>query len=286
MRTWYKYYLDPKCSGINHVSRDREFEHHERAIGGYHPDGAYGSKKEFFEKYFYNYHRGRLEYYDLFLRKHPKTSDKILSIASGRCANELYLSEAGYRITCSDLKKIAAYDKTRDLFSGFKFIELDILKKAMDKKFDAIMCLSLIYLFDDEKLSRFFLNVRKSLKPGGCLILDSSGPPDNFRSYFLHDIFLKYERVLLRFLKCLVTGSLDGYIIKDFGYRRTNAEIINTAKKSGLHFKCMDNYAFKHDFMRSPILRNIIQMHAIIEKTFDIFGKGIPYIRMFRFQKV
>jgi hypothetical protein len=105
MRTWYKYYLDPNCSGINHVSRDHKFEHHERAIGGYHPDGAYGSKTTFFGKYFHNYHRGRLEYYDLFLRKHLKKGDRILSIASGRCANELYLSEEDYHIICSGLKK-------------------------------------------------------------------------------------------------------------------------------------------------------------------------------------
>jgi hypothetical protein len=156
----------------------------------------------------------------------------------------------------------------------------------MDKKFDTIMCLSLIYLFDDEELSRFFLNVRKSLKAGGCLILDSSGSPDNFSSYFLHDIFLKYETALIRFVKYLVTGRLDGYVIKNFGYRRTNAEIITAAVKSGLHFKCMDNYAFKHDFMRSPILRKTIQMQPIIENAFDVFGKSMPYIRMFKFQKV
>lgn len=101
MREWYKYSLDPSNKGRILLPIDHSFCDHEKAMGGYKSDAAYTSKSTFFNKYFFGYHGGRLEYYDNFLRKHLGKNLDTISIASGRCANELYLMEDDYRITCS-----------------------------------------------------------------------------------------------------------------------------------------------------------------------------------------
>src|SRR3989338_2648986 len=187
MRELYKYSLDPLSKGKTYLPIDHDFIDHEKAMGGYKADDAYNSKSAFFNKYFLGYHLGRLEYYDVFLRKHLKKDWNVLSIASGRCVNELFLIEDGYRITCSDLKVFDSYKETKKLFPKFKFVEHDILK-APAEKCDAVICLSLIYLFNDDDLFTFFKNVSDSLKIGGHLILDSAGSSDNLLSYLIHNV--------------------------------------------------------------------------------------------------
>lgn len=159
MRKWHKYFLDSTCKGRVYIPIDHGFGDHEKTMGGYKDDDAYCSKEAFLNKYFWGYHSGRLEYYDDFLRKHIEKQHDILSIASGRSANELLLGEDGYRITCSDLKTIDAYQKTKALFPQFDFIEHDILNRPLQKKYDVIICLSLIYLFDEKDLLSFFKKV-------------------------------------------------------------------------------------------------------------------------------
>jgi len=187
MRKWYKYFLDPLRRGRIYLPIDSNFYDHEKAMGGYKADDAYLSKSTFFNKYFWGYHIiGRLGCYDNFLRKHLKKDKDILSIASGRCANELFLIEDGYKITCSDLKVFDSYKETKTLFPQFDFVEHDILNGPFFLKYDAVICLSLIYLFNEEKLLTFFRNVSDSLKTGGHLILDSAGSTDNLMSYLIH----------------------------------------------------------------------------------------------------
>ena len=86
-------------------------------------------KPEFFRRYFFGYQLGRLECYDTVLRRHLRTDQEILSLASGRCANEFFLMEDGYRITCSDLRAREAYEPTRTLFPHFRYESLDILAR-------------------------------------------------------------------------------------------------------------------------------------------------------------
>ncbi len=283
MREWYKYQLlDVSLERRSSIPIDSSFDEHRKAMGGYQADGAYKSKVAMFNKYFFGYHLNRLEYYDDFLRKSLKKEGDILSIASGRCANELYLSEEGYKITCSDLEIIDPYKEIKALFPQFDFIAMDILERPANKKYDAIMCLGLIYLFDKRDLLRFFKNVSDSLKTEGTLVLDSPGA-DNFMSHLFHEKFLKIETWGKRVVKPILTGRKYKLVTKHHGYRRTDTEVIETARQAGFGLVDQQNYAFLSDFHRSYFLR---RLSSIMEKPFMIIGKRMPYVRMFNFQKV
>lgn len=235
------------------------------------------------------YHLGRLENYDNFLRKHLRKNKHVLSIASGRCANELFLMEDGYSITCSDLGYPSSFQQTKTLFPNIDFVEMDILEVPPSVKYDAIIALSLIYLFDESDFGKFFKNVSDSLNVNGSLILDSAGSPDNFLSFFIHDILLKYETCLVRFLKR--RRRHDGLVIKDHGFRRTDIEIIELAKKYNLELVVQENYGFLVEFARSGIfskifLKRAISLGSITNRVFSFIGKGVPYTRMYMFKKV
>lgn len=292
MRKWYKYTLDSSLAGRKRVLKDRTYYEHARSmgtLGGYDVDDAYKSKQNFFNKYFFNYHLSRLEYYHIFLEKYLSKEEEILSVGSGRCANELYLAQEGYNITCSDLKILNAYKATVALFPNFKYIEYDILSGPADCKYDAIISLGLIYLFDEKELLRFFINVSESLKIGGHLVLDSAGSSDNLLSYTIHEVILKYETMLRRIVRFISEQKWYGLIVKDFGYRRTDKEIIDTARKANLELTDQENYAFLTEFSRSCLfylLNKALRFSSNWEKLITIIGKNIPYIRMFNFKKL
>lgn len=155
------------------------------------------------------------------------------------------------------------------------------------KKYDAVICLSLIYLFDENELSVFFRNVFNSLNCEGRLILDFVGSPDNFMSYLLHDVFLKYEIKMASLLKFFLTGQRQGGVVKKHhGYRRTDSEVIAAAQKTGFELVAQENYAFVTEFRRSYIFNKLVKPASSIEKAFGIIGRNIPYIRMGYFRKL
>ncbi|MBF0516408.1 MAG: class I SAM-dependent methyltransferase [Nitrospirae bacterium] len=288
MRKWYKYALDQNMRGERFIGTDEQYSECALAMGGYNPDEAYGSKADFFNKYFFGYHLGRLQCYDNFIRGHLSKTDNTISIASGRGAAELFLLEDGYRITCSDLDITEMlYQETLKLFPQFKFHKLNILQSPTPAPYDALLCLSLIYLFDDVKLSACFDNISRSLSPGGRLILDSAGSPDNFLSYLIHECLLKWETAyLLRAKRLLATSRLDGVVTQHHGYRRTDDEIVQHARQAGLKLLDRQDYAFLTDFKRSFFLNKLIAASKVSETALNYLGKHIPYIRMFCFEKV
>lgn len=286
MKKWYKYFVDPTQNGKIYLPLDQDFEEHAQTIGGYGSDSACRNKSDFFNKYFWGYHDGRLECYDDFLRHHLSKDEEILSIASGRCANELYLLEDGYRIVCSDLQASEANNEAKNLFGHYEFLELNILEDEPAKQYDAVICLSLIYLFNQGELDIFFRKVNNLLKPGGRMLLDSAGSSDNLCSYLIHDVLLKYEAKMKWMVKSLLNRKRLGFIVKHHGYHRTDTEIIITAWKNGFKLDDQMDYAFLTEFRRSGLLRRIIKSGNIIEKIFEKLGKNIPYIRMFNFKKI
>lgn len=288
MRKWYKYNFDTIQFGVRREPMDANYADHGLAMNGYDPDESYESKDAFFCRYYFDYHYKRLENYDEFIRLNVKRDDSILSIASGRCANELALIDEGYNIVCSDLEKPECYENTLKLFPTFKFEELNILNATDGKKYDVVLCLSLIYLFDDYKLNIFFENVYNSLKPNGRLILDSAGSPDNFLSYLINDIYLKYEISALRIAFAVLKKKRQGIIIKHHGYRRKDNEIVNAAQCNGFKFKLLEkkDYAFLTEFRRSMFFNKLVQKGFVSEKIFSAIGKHVPYIRMFNFSKI
>jgi len=286
MRIWYKYIIGYRKNAIDSANIDSSFSDHARGMGNYDPDGAYSGKKEFFRKYYYGFHYGRLQRYDDFMRRRLALPWRIFSIASGRCANELMLMEDGYDITCSDLEKIPALAVTQKLFPGLRFNCLDILKSCASGHYDAVLALSLIYLFSENELNTFFRNCSDSLRPGGCLILDSAGAPDNLPAFLWHDVCLRIESYIVRVLIWLRRGQLPSLTRKHFGYRRTSAEIISAARAAGFELVYQKDYVTSSEFRRSVFFNLLVRQGGLIDKVFVFFGKSFPYTRMFDFRKL
>ena len=285
MRKWIKYSLDREHVGTRRVDHDRSFDDHKLAMGGYHPDESYVSREEFFRKYFYGFQVGRLEFSNDFLRRSLSKHERVLSIGSGRCASELHLMEDGYDITCSDLDYFEAYAATKSLFPSFRFLPLDFLCEPAPETYDAVVAVGLISLFDNDDLVKFLQNVAHTLRPGGHLILDSSGSPDNLMSFLLHDVWLNAETRLKRHVKFLLTGHRPGLIIKHHGYRRSEDDIVSAANHTGLQLVDKGNYAFTFEFKRSWTLSRMMRSNRLIEQLFRSIGQRIPFVRMFKFRK-
>lgn len=260
-------------------------EDHEQAMGGFQVDDAYESRPAFFRRYLFGYHAGRLEWYDQFLRAHLSKEAAVLSIASGRCANELFLMEDGYRMTCSDLKEWEAYTQTKVLFPQFEFIQLNILASPSPRRYDAIICLGLLYLFDATQLQVFFRHVDESLQPGGHLLLDAAGTPDTLLAYLLHEVWLQYETLGVRTLKGVLQGRLDGMVTKHHGWRRTDHEIIHGARQAGFILRHYARYGPTAEFQRSRVLQKLIAAHPVCERAFSALGRAVPLVRMYDFEK-
>ena len=150
---------------------NKVYEDFAKEMGGYDVDDSYQSKESFFQKYF----QGRYVDWDNYLQRNLHKDDDVLSIASGRCINELKLLNDGYSISCSDLKIVPSYDASIQLFGTFPFLVLDILREHPDKEYDDIICLGIIYWFNKDDLDKFFRNVNKGLSLGKCIFLDSGG---------------------------------------------------------------------------------------------------------------
>lgn len=285
MRFWYKYYLDSASSGVRRLPIDQSYEDHVKGMGDYNADEAYASAASFFEKYLPRT-GGKHDCFDKFLRKRLKKGERILSVASGRAATELSLSESGYDITCSDLELPDAYDATRKLFPGIRYIKADILHTPLSEKYDAIAALGLIYLFDKDELKLFFERVAMGLSATGHLLLDSAGSPDNLLSFMVHDVILRVETEILRWFKFFKTGKMPGLVIKHHGYRRTDEEIIRTAESCGFRLVHQENYCYLSEFERSRFLNKLIRAHPFFKHMLAKIGRGVPYIRMFDFVKV
>jgi len=193
MRLWRKYWVVDSWEGPRHLPVSSTFAEHEADIWGYEETEAYSSKDAFFAEYLFgiertsNYHR--------FLVAQLAGTKDILSIASGRCANELKLTDLGYSVTCTDLGPLPALDATRSLFSGFTHLNLDILEAPSVDKYDAVLTLGLIYIFTQDELRLFFRNAHQSLRPGGTLILDGPGATDNALTFLIDEVVLKAEAV-------------------------------------------------------------------------------------------
>lgn len=286
MKKWFKYYLDFSIRGRKSLSIDNDFAQYCQAMGSYDADEAYSDKQAFFKKYFFDYHFGRLEDYDKFLRKCLDKNWDILSVASGRCANEMFLKENGYRITCSDLEIIKSHPELKEIFSEFEYLEINIIENPGPRRFDAIIALSLIFLFDEKNLNLFFKNAAASLKSNGHLIFDSSGSSDNLLSFLLHDIYLRFEVELLRLMIFLLKGKIHGFVKKHHGYRRTDREVIETARNNGFELVVRKNYGFLTEFKRSIIFNKIVSKNYFFERIFCVIGRNIPYTRIFDFKKI
>jgi len=223
--------------------------------------------------------------YDRFIAQHIEKDQEILSIASGRAANELMLLERGFNVICSDLELPESYPLAKQLFPQMEQWELDILAGPSKKQFDVVLCLGLIYLFDDEELDRFFANVYSSLKDGGYLILDSAGAPDNQLAHLLNEYYLRFEVKGIRQFMNRKHSRRHIIVNKHHGYRRSDREIVQAAEHCGLTLKAQENYDFSREFERSRVVGRMISLLPPLRPVVAQLGRSIPYTRMFKLQR-
>ena len=280
MRVWKKVtFLD---TPIQTRSEYKVYEDFAKEMGGYGVDDSYQSKESFFHKYF----QGRYVDWDNYLRRNFHKDDEVLSIASGRCINELKLLNDGYSISCSDLKIVPSYDASIQLFGTFPFLVLDILREHPDKEYDGIICLGFGYSLNKDDLDKFFRNVNKGLSRGKCLFLDSGVGRENLFSLFWDVLYLPIEYKIFSFIYKLI-GKRGKILVKsNHGFRRTDEEIVESARRSGFEFVSQEDFDFLDEFRRSILLTGIIKRSSTAQRIFSILGRWNPYIRMFKFKKI
>lgn len=283
MKSWYKYIATADLDAAVVQPISSTFEEHENDLGGFEANDHYVSKEAFFQTYFHGSRRACN--YDRFIAKHVTKDQAILSLASGRSANEMMLMDRGFNVTCSDLALPESYPLAKLMFPQMEQWELDILARPSEMRFDVVLCLSLIYLFDDQQLASFFANVRSSLKESGYLILDSSGPPDHYLAHWINEVYLKYEAKVVRFFRRRKYAKPYIIIKKHHGYRRSDRDIVDAALDCGLALTAQENYDFTHEFERSRVLGRMFDVLPFLRAVFGLLGRPMPYTRMFKLQR-
>ena len=281
MRKWNKFFLFDSFKININLDRDRSFLDHERSMGGYEVNESYVNKISFLEKYFDN----RYQAYNIFLQKNLSKENKILSLGSGRCISELYLLDQGYDIVCSDLEVPDCYKKSKEIFKDFKYEKFNILNHSYDRKFNSIICFSMIYLLEKKELNIFFRNAWNTLDNEGFLIVDPGGAENNFLSFFFDTIYLPLENFLI-FFSSKFFNKKNFFFKKHQGYRFSNSELIKIARKNGFKFLKIEKKDFYQELRRSKIINYLIKKFPKIKNIFWIFGRFIPYIRIFKFVKI
>ncbi len=280
MRVWKKVIFSD--TPIQTRSEYKVYEDFSKEMGGYGVDDSYQSKESFFHKYF----QGRYVDWDNYLRRNFHKDDEVLSIASGRCINELKLLNDGYSISCSDLKIVPSYDASIQLFGTFPFLVLDILREHPDKEYDGIICLGFGHTLNKDDLDKFFRNVNKGLSLGKCLFLDTGGGRENLFSLFWDVIYLPIEYKIFSFIYKLI-GKRGKILVKcNQGFRRTDEEIVEFARRSGFEFVSREDFDFLNEFRRSVLLNRIIGRSSLAQRIFSILGRWNPYLRVFKFKKI
>ena len=277
MRKWYKHYFELSDRKIKKITKFKKFEDFEKGMGGYGSNQHYKSRKKFNKEYL----KGRFLIYSNYLKKNIKKNKNILSIASGRCINELNLLNMGYKITCTDLSIPQCYKKSKKIFKKFNYNKFDILKDNLKKKYDTIIGLGLLYVFSEKQLNKFFKGLNRSVKLGGEIIIDSSSSPDNIITYLYDNFLLKFENIILSLMLNLI-GKKNNFISRHHGYKFKNKELIKIAKRHGFEIIDVKTKDFITEFSRSRLISKIYILNLIL-KPFSFF---MSYVRIFKFKKI
>jgi SAM-dependent methyltransferase len=283
MREWLRYVVTDRGEGAESPIDGAGCPSLGYEIDEQEASRSFGSKEAYFKTFFHDVRRVRN--YDNFIQETLKPGEKVLGVGSGRCANELMLMDRGYQVTCSDLSPPAQYAEIKELFPQVEHIDLDILAGPASERYDALICLSVIYAFGDDDLERFFDNAYQSLTDDGHLILDYSGSPDNALSYLVHDVLLKYEAKAARTVKSRSYPSPRVVSAVHHGYRRKDREILTVATEHGFEIVSQHNYDFLTEFERSFFLRQSIKKLPGFRTGMRQLGRAIPFTRMFDLKK-
>lgn len=288
MEAWHKYSLQLGDGSVMRPEFGPDFDSQAEFMGGYDENAAYSDLYTFRQVYA----RGRYQIWDTFIREHVNRDARILSIASGRGINELLLQADGFRVTCSDLKVPACHAASLALFGQHDYLVLDILRQEPPHEFDALICLSLIYLFDEQALDAFFQNVSAALPLKGRLILDAAGSEQSVLGSLYHRGFLKWEAWAHYWLrKAASAANLSRFryslVDRHFGYRWKTKEILALAKCHRLRLVHFAAYDPETDLRRSHLLGKILDkpQSRAARALVEIFGNRLRYLRLFAFEK-
>lgn len=284
MRKWYKYLIEFKGDSEKPQPSSIKLGYQNFSnIYGFNDPVGYESREDFYQRYYYGYHCGRLECYFEIVRKYL-TKKRILSLACGRPVLESLFYTEGYDITCSDLEIFPELEKVRVLFPELKYLAVDILKDSVPSRYDTILAMGLLYLFDESTLDRFFANIAQSLPENGLLITDSAISPNTWTSYLIHDVLLKYEAYLKRLYYSLKNQDTSVNKIH-FGYRKSHAEIVQIAEKNGLELVGMESGGYLIEMQRSYIARKLMDNFPLGNTLFELIGRNAPFINVYIFKK-
>ena len=277
MRKWYKYYFEINDRKIKKITKFKRFEEFEKAMGGYSSNQHYESRDKFNKEYL----KDRFSIYAYYLKSNLKKNKNILSIASGRCINELNLLDKGYKIICTDLSIPQCYKKSKKIFKKFNYYKFDILKDNLKKKYDTIIGLGLLYVFSEKQLNKFFKRLNKLVKLNGEIIVDSSSSPDNIITYLYDNLLLKFENKILSLILNII-GKKNNFISRHHGYKFKNKELIKIAKQHGFEIIDVKTKDFVTEFSRSRLISKIYILNLIL-KPISFF---MSYVRIFKFKKI
>jgi hypothetical protein len=277
VRRWTKYYVSD--------SRERHTRPDDYAqMDGYGAGPGYATRRDFFAVHLHS--QERLVACEHYLADRISAEDRVLSVASGRCATELHLQEAiGCSIVCSEREVLPCLAATKALFPELEFRVIDVLGEPPPDKFDIVISLSLIYAFDDRQLSHFFGFVSKALEPGGKLILDFVGAPDNAATYIFHDLYLPVEAAVAAAALTLKHRQLFGVARQAHGYRRTCEDVNRIAQACGFVMSDYWEGAFTTDFERSLVLSRMSRASPAVNRALSKVGRVMPYVRIATFRQ-
>ena len=281
MRSWHKFFLSKNSEIDMNLAGDQTYFDHERSMDGYNENKYYKNKELFSETYFNN----RYKSYTIIIKKFLSKKNKILSIGSGRCISELTLLNDGYNIICSDMEIPNCYKASKKIFCNYEYQKLNILEENLNQKFNSVICFSMIYLFQEKDLEIFFKRISNLLENEGLLVVDPGGSEANLFSLIYDKIYLPTESYLV-FLLSKLFGRQYFLFKKHQGYKFANKELIKIAKKNGFEFLQIDESDYELEFSRSKLLCFLMRKFPKTKGIFNLFGKLLPYVRIFTFKKI
>ncbi len=281
MRTWYKYLLADANEKFS-TGKDVTFAENAKTMDYARQEGL-RNRQDFLSTHLAQGHI-RFRIYDQLLHSILERKEKILSVASGRCVNEVVLAEEGYQITCSDLEVIAGVQK---IFPQLRFAAYNLLKGAFPgDSFDAVLALQVFYLFDPAELKTAIQNLKSSLKSGGKLVVDISGAEDKWITRLIDEGVVKFEAYFKALVLRLLRKQRKIVSRKHHGFRYTDAEFVALMQKEGFGLVKVEKADYATEWERSYVLRRLGERSRLFKRFIEWLGRPVPYIRLFIFKKV
>ena len=116
--------------------------------------------------------------------------------------------------------------------------------------------------------------------------MDTGGGRENLFSLFWDVLYLPIEYKIFSFIYKLIRKRGKILVKYKVGFRRTDKDIVESARRSGFEFVSREDFDFLDEFRRSILLRRILERSSITQRIFSILGRWNPYIRMFKFKKI